>query len=819
MRIDPRQIESRAELSAALAELFRQTGRSYLDVASGSGVSTATLHNMVSGKSLPRWRTLESVLDACGVKDAAALSAWREAHGRATAGAGDSQLTIAEARGLVPLPWATQDEADTPAPERKAHRRPMRSLVRATASLASRPWRSMRARHRMRQREVMLKEIRLRMRELTGPAEAHHYLTPRFHLVGSEGKPREVGIRELFEGAGEELVLLGAAGMGKTTQLARLAEELAAEALEELHRLGGASIRPIPMLVSLSSYRGQPLTDWLPAAINRQYEGVPEELVRGWLAHDLLLPLLDGLDQVPDAYRAECADQIRRFRTRRTGIVVGCRYDDLSIARRVGATRYVQLSTPTRTDVEEFLQKNIEALSEVHAALKANPGLGALLRSPLMLNIIHGAYRGRPAPELERPETSDRQRQKMIFDAYVRRMLQEKRPLGRSDRPERTVRWLTWLARGLQERGEDVFYLDRVDLEWLPTGVRQVLPRALPPFLARSTGELLTLLWLTIAVTSGALQTHLFDVARITFASVFTDGSQALIAQTWWAKHPERRPSLAIVFNVALTMPIWYSLSGVHWLDRGVVIMAIAWLWLLLTNLEVWYFPVFQPVEQIRWCWTPREADPSLRGRFPVRGFFTVQITVVMTAMLMYLSHVLLPGLGWGASAAALLLMAVYLLGNNFEPSLQEQRPVPNEGIRRSLRFAVLHGMSHAVVASSAVLAVLLLAHAGGHLRNSLLVAGFLGTLFGTARAYRYGGIALVRHWAIRASLAAGDDTPFRYKQFLHDAEQRILLRRLGSGYAFPHPLLQEHFATAPDALLSRLAVHQETVPSPQPVS
>jgi hypothetical protein len=86
------------------------------------------------------------------------------------------------------------------------------------------------------------------------------------------------------------------------------------------------------------------------------------------------------------------------------------------------------------------------------------------------------------------------------------------------------------------------------------------------------------------------------------------------------------------------------------------------------------------------------------------------------------------------------------------------------------------------------------------------LVAGLLAALFGGAQAYRYGGLAFLHHWAIRLVLAQGRRIPLRYQHFLHDAEQRILLQRIGSGFAFPHRLLQEHVNVASRDLRARLA-------------
>jgi hypothetical protein len=61
--------------------------------------------------------------------------------------------------------------------------------------------------------------------------------------------------------------------------------------------------------------------------------------------------------------------------------------------------------------------------------------------------------------------------------------------------------------------------------------------------------------------------------------------------------------------------------------------------------------------------------------------------------------------------------------------------------------------------------------------------------------AFRCGGLAILYHWAIRTMLIRQKSIPLRFQYFLHDAEQRIPIYRVGSGFTFPHRLLQEHIA------------------------
>ncbi|MGW4963534.1 nSTAND1 domain-containing NTPase [Nonomuraea sp. NPDC004186] len=79
---DPARIDTRADLHAALRQLFEEFEGSYLDVATAAGSGVATVHDMVSGRSFPRWTTLRKVLGVVGVTEAD-LGAWKQAHARA----------------------------------------------------------------------------------------------------------------------------------------------------------------------------------------------------------------------------------------------------------------------------------------------------------------------------------------------------------------------------------------------------------------------------------------------------------------------------------------------------------------------------------------------------------------------------------------------------------------------------------------------------------------------------------------------------------------------------------------------------------------
>ena len=72
------------------------------------------------------------------------------------------------------------------------------------------------------------------------------------------------------------------------------------------------------------------------------------------------------------------------------------------------------------------------------------------------------------------------------------------------------------------------------------------------------------------------------------------------------------------------------------------------------------------------------------------------------------------------------------------------------------------------------------------------LLAGLLaGLLVGLFK----GGLAPFRHYVLRYLLWRTGSVPWRYVQFLDNAAERILLRKVGGGYIFVHRLLLEYFA------------------------
>jgi predicted NACHT family NTPase len=102
-----------------------------------------------------------------------------------------------------------------------------------------------------------------------------------------------------FAERGEVIVIVGAPGSGKSTALLQLMDRLLEEARAE-------TSAPIPAIFQLSSWhRGQTIESWLTEQLIAAYE-IPPSKAAGWVNAAKVLPLLDGLDEVPAAERSIC---------------------------------------------------------------------------------------------------------------------------------------------------------------------------------------------------------------------------------------------------------------------------------------------------------------------------------------------------------------------------------------------------------------------------------------------------------------------------------------------------------------------------------
>ncbi|MCB8978823.1 MAG: NACHT domain-containing protein [Ardenticatenaceae bacterium] len=563
-------------------------------------------------------------------------------------------------------------------------------------------------------------------------------ITRKFiHLPGQAAQLVEQPIREVFEAYGRSLLVLGEPGSGKTITLLQLAEALLIEAR---HDLG----RPIPVVLNLASWadKEQPLEAWLIDELFVQYQ-VAKTLSQNWIRNSQLLYLLDGLDEVAEDARDNCISAINDFKSQVVSDMVVCSrladYEALQNRLNLGAA--VRIEPLADEQIDAYLGRDDLQLQAVKGALVTDSALYSLARTPLFLSIMTLAYRGVSANDLDNFYSLDARRNH-LFHTYIERMF-ERRSLD-SDAgytQSEALHWLTNLAYSLQQHGQSIFYIERLQPTWLPslnTHRRYV-------GLVGIIGGLIGAFIFGISVWQSAGSIAGLSVGLIGGLSVGVIGgwsaSQepiALIEELSWAPQPIRQLIPKFIKN-GLSFSIFgvflaLSLSVVFWMASGT---NISW----ATGLGI------------------------VLSVGSIGGLFRVLIDCIKKREM-------------------------------------QKRPRPNQGIRNSrrnaLRMGLFFGLGFGL--SIGLVAGLILSAIFGSITGLVvgLVVGLSGGLSGGMM--QYGGETVVRHYSLRWLLARQEIIPFPLRDqglvtYLDDMAAHILLRRVGGGWVFIHRTLLEYFA------------------------
>lgn len=650
-----------------------------------------------------------------------------------------------------------------------------------------------------------------------------------------------------FERSGRSLLILGAAGAGKTITLLELARDLIAQAERD-------PALPIPVVFPLASWAGHrlPLIDWLAEELSAQYQ-IPRQIGRRWLSQHAILPLLDALDEVREDALAACVAAINAYQSQHglSGLVVTCRssdYERLSVRLNLNTVIVLQPLEPQQVDA--WLEAGGARLVGLRAALAADPALRELATTPLLLQVMALALADQPAAALAGAPTVEAAR-KRVFDLYVQRMLA--RPVAHRD--PRLKEWLRNLARGLLSHRRSIFLIEQLEPIWLPAGaVRWAYHFGLWAVLAVFIAGVLGLMLISSFTEFGLTRLVLGRLGGLLGV-----GAAALLQALWLGgQGPQRMPAMR---SSSQTLPVLVGIGAglliglLHWLGETAVALARGWpdpftsgflfalvrggvsgllfglLWSLLGDRG--WEDLIQPVEALGWRWETAfrgllrgvqigglvgaaigvvftaavsatiALNPDLRSILSagMQGFNALEVTVVLiTATVIFLcASVPASALGVGGLGAVIGALIGGLRGRSVT-----QRTRPNQGIWQSARNAVIVGVLFTFIGS--VLSVVAFASLFAlndpawlqpdYLLSYVILAFTSGWALGLIGALRYGGLAVCQHAVLRVLLAASGQLPVALVPALEEACDRALLQRVG-GYVFIHRTLLEYFAAS----------------------
>ncbi|GAA2860165.1 hypothetical protein Acy02nite_56360 [Actinoplanes cyaneus] len=339
------------------------------------------------------------------------------------------------------------------------------------------------------------------------------------------------------------LVLLGEPGAGKS-----VLAMLMTLGLLDARTPGGVT----PVLLSASSWDplSVSLDAWIVRSVAALYYNDQPETPRRLLLSGLLLPVLDGLDEMPESARRGAVHEINRAVGNDRPVIVTCRSAEYTDVIRGGSpvlhgAPVVEMVPLPAQDVIAYLSSITwppgTVWDEVYADLLAAAADGdhdhpvaKALSTPLMVSLARFTYErcgGRPSDLLDtarfesRHEVEDFIIDQLIDGAYAPRF----RPAAQPMKPSRwsapqARKWLRFLAGYLHQ------HQDR-DLAWW------LLPRLLRPWVGFALG-----------ITGGAA----VAVLVIAGLAVLSDGQDVMYLSTDWG-------ILLSVSFALLTVMIWFA--------------------------------------------------------------------------------------------------------------------------------------------------------------------------------------------------------------------------------------------------------------------
>jgi hypothetical protein len=276
--------------------------------------------------------------------------------------------------------------------------------------------------------------------------------------------PAEMRLLDLYDQHNGQLLILGAPGAGKTFLLHELGYELA-------ERAATNDSAPVPVIFSLATWQPDlSLQQWMINELSQRY-GAKQQFLTQLFEFYLVLPLLDGLDELGTLERRQqCVAAINEYYTDQLlepPLVVTCRereYQELP-GLALNAALVVQPLTPTQ--VNGYLAE--PTFASLRQTFEHNAVLADLARVPLMLSLMANTYREHA---LQLPDNADAEtiRQIVVSD-YVAHCCAPRADANALTVPVDKLRaFLAWLARGMiAHNNQQDFYIEFLQPSWLPS--------------------------------------------------------------------------------------------------------------------------------------------------------------------------------------------------------------------------------------------------------------------------------------------------------------------------------------------------------------
>jgi DNA-binding SARP family transcriptional activator len=575
-----------------------------------------------------------------------------------------------------------------------------------------------------------------------------------------------------------QLVVLGDPGAGKSVLAMLFTLGLLADRREG---------EPVPVLLPLASWNPhrEHLRHWLATKLVEDYPGLANKAVYGadaatrLVSDRKIVPVLDGLDEIPPALHAAAIDALDRAVADGSPLVMTCRATEYEQAVTqsgsvLAGAAVVEIEPVEAEAAIEFLTARTRAGEtrwqpvEQRLRRQTDSPLALALRTPLMVDLTRTAY---AHPNTDPGELCDTDRfggpeliEDHLLDAYLPASYAHRptppAPDGRPDTPRtydppQAERWLRFLARRMQDQQTRDLAWWRLD-RMMPRHVAGLYLGLPPALLFAATG------WVAAGPAAGLVYGLSFGLAGW-LAQTIGDRPGPLRVELRFRRTTSRFLRRFLVGAVA------GSLLALGWSLSPPVIALLAVVFGLAIAPHVWLD-------------TPIDAATVTSPATVLRSDRTAALAYT-------LSFVMCMGPFWGiAFALTNETRFVTVLGGDFDLVLALAT-----GLACGLLGRFMLGTAGSIAYGLAGAAV------GGQelpRATSATQAIIAGILFGLAVGL---AVCLARAWGaftmMRLWLAARGHLPWHLMGFLADAHRRGVLRQVGGTYQFRHVRLQARLA------------------------
>jgi hypothetical protein len=548
-----------------------------------------------------------------------------------------------------------------------------------------------------------------------------------------------------------KLLILGAPGAGKTTALLSLAEQLVCGAISQPKTV-------IPVIFELSTWRDdkQSIQDWLIEQLYDLHGGNRKsKLYEQWLERQVLLPLLDGLDELGLERQKKCTDKLNEFAEHYPQMVVCCRVKefeaaDIKLRNLRGAVCLQSLSDSQiqdylgsldRSNLWDTIQTTPYLKTMLEPTIEGDPGL---LRVPLFVKLVADVY------DPQQPISSKAD----LLDKYIDRQLSfDKREIDRRKELnqykwsykivkqehdlKQTSKWLRWIAQHLQQQNQIEFLIEKIQ----------------PILLDREQLKDCKLLFILIASLIMSVNEFTSTGLASSIIGGFIVGS---IGGTF--SFPQTfKPVEYFKFNINRQTWKKHKIGWIAGSILGIIVSSMMTLALCLranisTGIAIGIFGVFimTPVTAVTMSLIAGMNQGLKTRSQPNQGIFNSCKTIIFVSLLTY--------------PFSIIFNSLYVL------YWSSQKPIASS--------IFLNTLSHQIVQTSLITSLA----PGVH--HSILFGLFFG-----------GGVACFQHMSTRLVLWQRDILPWNLSQFLNYCVERRLLLRVGGSYRFLHSELLDHFS------------------------